>query len=100
MEIEPPPLLVGMYGTITIEGMSLSNHFVIPISALRNNSTIWVVGSEGRLSIEKVELVREEGNLAVLLAPQLTPGTAIIVSDIALVTDGMTVQAKLQESSK
>lgn len=90
--IEAPPLLIGMYSTITIEGLSLANHFVLPISAVRNNSSIWIVESEGRLRIETVELVREEGNLAILLAPQLAPGTQIIISDIALVSDGMRVR--------
>jgi hypothetical protein len=40
-----------------------------------------------------VEFVRQEGNQAVLLAPDLPEGTPLVTSDIALVSDGMRVQA-------
>lgn len=89
---EAPPLLVGMYAGVEIEGLELAEHFVLPVSAVRRDDTIWTVTPEGRLTIAPVEFVRQEGNMAVLLAPQLEEGTAIITSDIALVSDGMRVQ--------
>ncbi len=88
---EAPPLLPGMYATVSIEGIELPEHFTVPVSALRNNDTIWVATPENRLRIEAVTVIREEGDLAVLLAPQLRPGAAIIISDIALVSDGMRI---------
>ena len=60
------PLLVGMYATIGIEGMALPGHFVIPVSALRQNNTIWTARSEGTLQVTPVEFVRQEGDMAVL----------------------------------
>ena len=94
VELEAPPLLVGMYTNIAIEGMSLPGHFVIPVSALRPNNTIWTSMSEGILKQETVEFVRQEGNQAVLLAPDLPEGTPIIVSDIALMSDGMRIKVE------
>ena len=44
------------------------------------------------MRLEPVEVVRQEGNHLVLLAPQLPEGTNLIVSDIALVSDGMQVR--------
>lgn len=90
--VEPPPLLVGMYSTVAIEGINVKNNFVLPVNALRSNNTIWVAKSEGFLSIEAVELIRQEGNQVVLLAPQLSEGSQIIISNIALVSDGMRIK--------
>jgi RND family efflux transporter MFP subunit len=91
VQLEAPPLLVGMYADVAIEGMQIPNHFVIPVSALRQDNTIWTV-AEGILRIEPVQLVRQEGEFVVLLAPGLSEGTQIIISDIALVSDRMRVQ--------
>jgi len=71
--------------------MQIPDHFVIPVSALRQDNTIWTV-AEGILRIESVQLVRQEGESVVLLAPDLSEGTQIIISDITLVSDGMRVQ--------
>ena len=92
--LQAPPLLVGMYATIGIEGMVLPGHFVIPVSALRQNNTVWIARSEGTLEVTPVEFVRQEGDMTVLMAPDLAEGSSIIISDIALMTDGMRIQAK------
>ncbi len=42
-----------MYADVAIEGMQIPNHFVIPVSALRQDNTIWTV-AEGILRIEPV----------------------------------------------
>jgi multidrug efflux pump subunit AcrA (membrane-fusion protein) len=89
--MEPPPLLVGMYAGVDIEGMRIDRHFELPISALRSDNTIWTVSGEGILNVVPVDVIREEGNQVALLAGDLPEGTPIIVSDIALVTDGMRV---------
>ena len=89
--LEAPPLLVGMYSTVAIEGMQIPDHFVLPVSALRQNNTVWTV-AEGILNINPVQPVRQEGDQVVLLAPDLPEGTQIVVSDIALVSDGMRVR--------
>ena len=72
------PLLVGMYANIGIEGMALPGHFVIPVSALRQNNTIWTARSEGTLQVTPVEFVRQEGDMAVLMAPDLAEGHQLL----------------------
>lgn len=94
VKLEAPPLLVGMYATVAIEGMQIPDHFVLPVSALRQNNTVWTV-AEGILSIKPVQPVRQEGDQVVLLAPELPEGTQIVVSDIALVSDGMRVRVNI-----
>jgi len=90
--LEAPPLLVGMYSNVAIEGMNINNHFVLPVSALRSNDSIWVISGEGILNIIPVEVIRQEGNQVVLLADGLPEGTPIVMSDIALVTHVMRVR--------
>lgn len=89
--LEAPRLLVGMYTDVTIEGMDVPGHFILPVIAVNDNS-IRVVDSENRLRIVDVDVLRQEDNNIVLLAPGLEEGTLIIVSEIALVSDGMQVQ--------
>ena len=69
--------------TIGIEGMALPGHFVIPVSALRQNNTVWTARSEGTLQVTPVEFVRQEGDMAVLMAPDLAEGTARLLSVIS-----------------
>lgn len=88
--VSAPPLLVGMYADVSIEGIRVPGHFTLPVKAV-HDSNIWTVDSENRLHINPVEIVRQEGNSFVLLAPQLPEGTRIITSNIALVSDGMAV---------
>ena len=90
LSIEPPPLLVGMYAMVSIEGMALPEHFILPVSAV-TDSSIRIVDEENRLRIADVEVIRQEGNEFVLQAPSLAPGTPIIVSTLAISSDGMLV---------
>ena len=92
VSLEAPPLLVGMYADVAIEGMTIPGHFVLPVSAVHQDNTLWTVAGENRLQQVSVDFIRQEGNLAVLLAADLPEGTPIIISDIALVTDGMRIQ--------
>ena len=97
MTLAPPPLLVGMYTRVTIEGMTLPGHFLLPVSAVHDGS-IRILEGESRLRLAPVQVLRQEGNDLVLLAPELPEGTRIITSDIALVTDGM--QVRVAESAR
>ncbi|MDG2177016.1 MAG: efflux RND transporter periplasmic adaptor subunit [Gammaproteobacteria bacterium] len=92
VSLEAPPLLVGMYADVAIDGMTIPGHFVLPVSAVHQDNTLWTVAGENRLQQVSVDFIRQEGNLAVLLAADLPEGTPIIISDIALVTDGMRIQ--------
>ncbi|MCH8276601.1 MAG: hypothetical protein IIA50_03555 [Bacteroidetes bacterium] len=97
---ERPPLLVGMYASVEIEGISLESYFRIPREAIRDESKVWTV-VEGRLRIRRVHIVQEVDDF-VVVDEGLKKGDRIVVSMLSVVSDGMkvrTAQASVSDSS-
>ncbi len=86
-----PPLLLGEYVRVQIEGRRLEDVFEIPRSALRDNAFVWTVGDDDRLKIREVQPVWKDERL-VLVRDGLEPGMKLIVSDLGAPVDGMPVQ--------
>jgi RND family efflux transporter MFP subunit len=86
-----PPLLIGEYVRLDIEGRRLEGVFQIPRLALRDGATIWVANSEDRLEVRPVEpLWREQDT--VLLAEGLASGERLVVSEIPSPVPGMALR--------
>jgi RND family efflux transporter MFP subunit len=85
-----PPLAVGLFVTVIIEGRILPNAAVIPRSGLRQGNVVWVVDKDDRLHFKKVELARFDGDNAILKAG-LGADEAVVVSPLKVVTNGMKV---------
>ncbi len=83
-----PPLLLGEYVRLEIEGAEIANAFVIPRPALRDGSRIWVASSNSRLEIRSVEPVWSDEQ-TIYLNQGLADGEQLIVSDLAVPVDGM-----------
>ena len=90
-ENKHPPLLIGEYVRIEIEGRQLKNVYRIPRTALRDNTRIWLVSNDGKLEIRTVETLWRDAQ-SVLLADGLQPGEQLIVSDLSKPMDGMPLQ--------
>jgi multidrug efflux pump subunit AcrA (membrane-fusion protein) len=85
------PLLIGEYVRVEIQGHRLPNVYRLPRTALRDNSTIWLVASDGTLQIKSVDTVwRDEQS--VLIDDQIDPGDRLVISDLAAPVDGMPVE--------
>ncbi len=76
-----PPLLIGEYVRVEIQGRKLDGVFQIPRTALRDNSSVWIAGENQTLQIRKVRPVWRDADV-VLLQDGLTPGEQLIVSDL------------------
>lgn len=87
-----PPLLVGMYATVDIEGRREGRYAVVPRRALRDGSMLWLVGADDRVAIRPVRLLTETDNRAVVTADGLPDGARVIVSDLKIVTQDMPVR--------
>jgi len=87
-----PPLLVGMYASVEIEGRHEGRYAVVPRRALRDASSLWLVDAEDRVSIRGVRLLSETENRAVVSADGLPDGARVIVSDLKIVTRDMPVR--------
>ncbi|MCP5043271.1 MAG: efflux transporter periplasmic adaptor subunit, partial [bacterium] len=83
-------LAVGLFVQAEIEGPLADNVLVIPRYAMRDGHSILVVDREDRLRIREVDVLRIDGEQA-LIRSTLGPGERICVSPIQIVVDGMHV---------
>jgi RND family efflux transporter MFP subunit len=86
-----PPLALGLFVTVHIEGRTLSNVAVIPRAALHQERVVWVV-NENRLHFREAAVARFQGD-NVVITSGLTEGEQVVVSTLKAVTDGMAVRA-------
>jgi RND family efflux transporter MFP subunit len=86
-----PPLLLGTYASIDIQGREVDEFVALPRVALRNGESVYVVEQDTLLSIKPVQLLQEVGS-EVLVRGEISPGEPVVVSAMDIVTDGMTVR--------
>ena len=98
-QADDPPLLIGEYVRVTIQGERLTGVYRIPRSALRDNSTLWLVGPDDTLQIQPVETVWRD-NRIVLVNNHLQPGDRLVTSDLATPVAGMTVEVSAADPSR
>lgn len=85
-----PPLLIGTFVSVEIEGNTLDSYFVLPRAALKENNTVWVF-ADSKLEVHKVEVIQEdEGN--VFVKAGIAPSDQLISSKLDVFTDGMEVR--------
>jgi hypothetical protein len=87
-----PPLLVGMYATVQIEGVDPGRHALVPQRALRDGETLWLLGADGRLSVRRVRVLQAQGARIAVDAAGLPADARVVTSDLKVVTDGMRVR--------
>ncbi|MBC2711934.1 MAG: efflux RND transporter periplasmic adaptor subunit [Desulfosarcina sp.] len=98
-EPDSPPLLIGEYVRVEIQGDHLADVYRIPQSALRDNSTIWLVGTDDTLQVTPVDAVWRDDRI-VIIKNRINPGDRLIISDLATPVDGMQVEAPNNDPSK
>ena len=91
-----PPLAMGLFVTVEIQGKKLDSASVIPRAALRQGGVVWVVDQKSRLVFRKVKPARKESG-RVILSPGLPQGTLVVISPLRVVSDGMTVRTAREE---
>jgi RND family efflux transporter MFP subunit len=93
-----PPLAIGLFVTVEIEGRHLPKAAVIPRPALHENDVVWVVDEENRLRFRKVDVARVQGNEVVVEAG-LKDGERVVITPLKAVTHGMAVR-KVREKEE
>ena len=88
-----PPLLIGEYVKVHIEGRELSDVFKIPRSALRDNAFVWTVGEDSALRIKPIDPIWKDEEL-VLLQDGVSPGEKLVISGLAAPVEGMPVRVE------
>ena len=85
------PLPVGLFVQARIAGRTAADVAVIPREALQGQGVVLVVDDEDRLRFRQVEVLRVEGNEA-LISSGLEGGERVCISVIQAPVDGMTVR--------
>ncbi|NNE35264.1 MAG: HlyD family efflux transporter periplasmic adaptor subunit [Rhodothermales bacterium] len=93
MPTQAPPLLMGEFVTVEINGGALERYYVVPRSALKEDESIWVV-RDGRIEISPVEILQQADDNAFVIAEGLAEGDEIVVSDLSVATQGMEVRVE------
>lgn len=95
-ESERPPLAVGLFVDCEIEGKTARNAVALPRRALRNKNELWVIDSEKKLFIRRVEALRA-GRDEVIVGSGLEEGDLVCVSSLDTVVNGMTTRLARDE---
>ena len=86
-----PPLLVGSYVRSRIAGRAVGAHYAIPRTALRDGPSVWTATTQGTLVSLPVEVIQEIQDTVFLIA-DMGDTTKVIVSDLAVMTEGMRIR--------
>ena len=86
-----PPLLIGDYVHVRIEGGILENVYQIPRTALRDNTFIWIMNENSNLEIKKIETIWREVD-SVLIDGGINPGDRLVITDLSAPVEGMPLQ--------
>ena len=94
-----PPLPVGLFVVVEIEGRILPDAAVIPRSALHQGDVVWVVDNNDRLHFREVDVARVQGD-EVMVEGGLKSGEMVVISPLEAVTDGMAVRTVLVKETE
>lgn len=94
-----PPLFVGLFVDVEIQGRTLPNLVVLPRSALRGERQVLVVDHENRLRFRDVEVLRLV-NEEVYISGGLQRGELVCVSPLQSTADGMLVRLVDEPAAK
>jgi len=86
-----PPLLIGQFAQVAIDGVELEEYFILPRRALRTGNEVWAIASDGRTEIVAVDVLQETDEQLYVVG-DFTDGQLVIVAGINLATNGMVVR--------
>jgi RND family efflux transporter MFP subunit len=87
----PPPLLVGQFAQVAIDGLELEEYFILPRRALRLGDEVWAIAADGRVQIVAVDVLQETDEQLYVIG-DFTDGQLVIVAGITVATNGMEVR--------
>lgn len=95
-ESERPPLAIGSYVTVDIEGRRGSQYQVVPRRAVRDRDpgqapTVWTLAGDSLLVEQEVQPIQTVEDQT-FLAPTLSPNSRIITTDLRVHSDSMRVR--------
>ena len=95
--LEAPPLLVGKFAEVEIEGVAPVGYFRIRRAALQQGNEIWTVGRDGAVLIVPVQVLQRSDD-EVFVTGALQGHRMAITSGLQFATDGMIVRISGSDS--
>ncbi|MDE0054698.1 MAG: efflux RND transporter periplasmic adaptor subunit [Gammaproteobacteria bacterium] len=89
--VSNPPLLVGKFVEVAIDGIVPESYFRIRRAALQADNEIWTVGIDGTIGIVPVDVLQRMDD-EVFVTGDLEDGQAAVTGGIRFATNGMTVR--------
>ena len=89
-EVRSPPLLVGKFVDVEIQGLTPDDYFRVRRAALRPGNEVWAV-RDGALTIVPVRVLQRSDD-DVYLTGALRAGQPVVVGGIEIATEGMAVR--------
>ena len=86
-----PPLLVGQFVEVRIEGAAPEQYFTVPRAALRTGNEVWALRQDTLVTIVPVRVLQRADAL-VYVTGALAGGQAVVVSGLQFATEGMVVR--------
>jgi len=94
-----PPLAIGLFTNVEIEGQIIPEAALIPRAALHQGNIVWVVNDDGILRFRTVEIAHYQGE-SILIQSGLNTGDLVVTSSLKAVTDGMKVRTAVKEEHR
>jgi RND family efflux transporter MFP subunit len=85
-----PPLAMGLFVGVEIEGITLPDAVWLPRSAVHEDNIVYTVDSESRIRFTEVEVARRDRD-DVLVSSGIADGDLVVITQMRVVTDGMKV---------
>ncbi|MGB0745093.1 MAG: efflux RND transporter periplasmic adaptor subunit [Opitutales bacterium] len=92
-----PPLLIGEFLEVRIEGKILENVTRLPLDYLRKDDTTWIMSAEGKLEVRKLSIRFKDSSYAYVEAG-IEDGERIITSNLSRVTEGAELRVEGERS--
>ena len=91
-----PPLLVGKFVDVELQGLAPEQYFRLPDSALRTGDEVWAV-RDGKVTIVPVQILQRSDNV-VYVTGALEADQPVVTGGVRLATEGMAVQTAAEGS--
>ncbi len=93
-----PPLAVGLFVRVEIEGITLPDAIWLPRGSIHEGKIVYIVDHESRIRFRQVEIARYDRD-EVLVRSGLENGDFVVISPMKIVTEGMKVKHDQQGDS-
>lgn len=90
-ETDRPPLMLGMFVSVELEGKVFDDVTILPREVLRGSETLWIAGEMDQLEFRLVDVLKAN-ETEVIVSGGLNPGDRIICSSLEVPVAGMRLE--------